>query len=66
MLCLHHASGVWYDTGRVRRRSPKACTSLLVIHRDPFDVGISAVRESNLRVHARRLDRDGGLPAIGR
>lgn len=36
------------------------------MHRDPFDVGLSAVRESSRRVNALLLDRDGGRPAVGR
>ncbi|KPJ20822.1 hypothetical protein RR46_00560 [Papilio xuthus] len=37
--------GIAGFTGRSSRRSRTACTSLLVMHRDPFDVGLSAVRE---------------------
>lgn len=51
-------------TGRVRRRPSTACTSLLVMHRDPFDVGLSAARESGGVTHVTPSNRCGGRPAF--
>ncbi|KAJ0171882.1 hypothetical protein K1T71_012645 [Dendrolimus kikuchii] len=48
----------------LRTRPRKACTSLLVMHRDPFDVGLSAAREP--RRSKRRRDRGVRRPAVGR
>lgn len=57
-------SRVAVRTGRVRRRPSTACTSLLVMHRDPFDVGLSAVRESGGVARASPSNRIGGRPAV--